>query len=157
MSAPSAPSYVRGMALLRMDHVSIVVEDLAGAIAFFEELGLELENGMPVEGDWVDRVTGLANVQVDIAMMVTPDGHNKLELTAFKNPPLIKTEPTVMPPNALGLRTVMFEVEDIADTVERLRAFGAALVGEIADYEDIYRLCYLRGPSGIIVALAQKL
>lgn len=140
-----------------MDHVSIVVEDLAAAIAFFEELGLELENGMPVEGDWVDRVNGLAKVQVDIAMMVTPDGHSKLELASFKNPPVIKTEPAVMPSNALGLRTVMFEVDDIADTVARLQTHGAALVGEIADYEDIYRLCYLRGPGGAIVALAEAL
>lgn len=145
------------MALLRMDHVSIVVADLAAAIAFFEELGLEMENGTPVEGDWVDRVNGMANVQVDIAMMVTPDGDSKLELTAFRNPPLIKTQPAVMPPNTLGLRSIMFEVEDIADTVERLRGFGGTLIGEIADYEDIYRICYMRGPADIIVALAQKL
>ena len=145
------------MALLRMDHVGIVVEDLAAAIAFFGELGLEVEGEMPVEGPWVDRVCGLDGVQVDIAMMRTPDGHSRVELTKFRSPAAISAEPKVAPANTLGLRSIMFAVDDIDDTVARLRARGAELVGEVVQYEDIYRLCYLRGPEGIIVALAQPL
>ncbi len=140
-----------------MDHVSIVVEDLPAAIAFFTELGLELEGEMPVEGRWVDRVVGLGGVRVDIAMMRTPDGHNKLELTRFKTPAAISTAPKEPPPNTRGIRTIMFAVDDIDDAVARLRGHGAALMGEIARYEDAYRLCYLRGPEGIIVALAEEL
>jgi catechol 2,3-dioxygenase-like lactoylglutathione lyase family enzyme len=145
------------MTVQRMDHVGIVVGDLAAAIAFFVELGLELEGEMPVEGRWVDRVVGLEGVRVDIAMLRTPDGHSRLELTKFHAPPAISAEPKHAPGNTLGIRNVMFAVEDIEDVVARLRARGAELVGEVAQYEDRYRLCYVRGPEGIIVALAQEL
>jgi catechol 2,3-dioxygenase-like lactoylglutathione lyase family enzyme len=145
------------MTVRRMDHVGIVVDDLAAAIAFFVELGLELQGQMPVEGPWVDRVVGLDGVQVDIAMMRTPDGHSRLELTKFRSPPPLGAEPKVAPPNMLGIRRIMFAVDDIEDVVTRLRAHGAELVGELADYEDLYRLCYVRGPEGIIIALAQQL
>jgi catechol 2,3-dioxygenase-like lactoylglutathione lyase family enzyme len=145
------------MTIKRLDHVSIVVDDLAAAIAFFSELGLELEGEAAVEGEWVDRVNGLESVQVDIVMMRTPDGHGRLELTKFRNPNLIAIEPAIAPPNTLGLRSVMFTVESVDDTVARLRAKGADLVGEVAQYEDKYRLCYMRGPAGIIVALAEEL
>jgi catechol 2,3-dioxygenase-like lactoylglutathione lyase family enzyme len=142
---------------LRLDHVSVVVDDLEAAIAFFVELGLELENRMPVEGEWVDRINGIDGLRVEIAMMKTPDGHGKLELTKFSAPAAIRPEPDNARPNALGLRSVMFEVDDIDDVVARLRTHGGELVGEIAQYEDVYRLCYLRGPAGIIVALAEQL
>jgi catechol 2,3-dioxygenase-like lactoylglutathione lyase family enzyme len=145
------------MAVLRMDHVVVVVRDLEAGIAFFTELGLELEGRQHVGGEWVDRVNGIAGVQVEIAMMRTADGHNKLELTAFDSPALVDAQPHPAPPNTLGLRSVMFEVDDVADTVARLEAHGGELMGEIADYEDVYRLCYVRGPAGIIVALAQRL
>jgi catechol 2,3-dioxygenase-like lactoylglutathione lyase family enzyme len=145
------------MTSLRMDHVSVVVDDLEAAITFFSELGLELEGKAAVEGEWVDRVNGLESVKVDIVMMRTPDGHGRLELTKFRNPKLVEVEPAIAPPNTLGLRSVMFTVESIDDTVARLRAHGAQLVGELAQYEDKYRLCYLRGPGGIIVALAEEL
>ena len=135
----------------------MVVEDLAAAIAFFTELGMKLEGEMPIEGPWVDRINRLEDVQVDIAMMRTPDGHGRLELTKFHNPELIEIEPAIAPPNALGLRSVMFTVESVDDTVARLRADGAELVGEVVQYEDKYRLCYMRGPAGIIVALAEEL
>jgi catechol 2,3-dioxygenase-like lactoylglutathione lyase family enzyme len=141
----------------RLDHVSVVVDDLAAAVAFFTALGMAVEGEMPVEGSWVDRVNGLENVQVDIVMMRTPDGHGRLELTKFRNPKLVKTEPAIAPPNALGLRSVMFAVASIDDTIARLRAEGAELIGEVAQYEDKYRLCYMRGPAGIIVALAEEL
>ena len=144
------------MAILRMDHVSVVVDDLEAAKAFFVELGMELEGEMPVEGRWVDRVNGVDGVRVDIAMMRTPDGHNKLELTRFRAPAATTAEPNA-PPNTLGIRSIMFAVDDIGDTVARLQAHGAELVGEVAQYEDSYRLCYVRGPEGIIVALAQPL
>jgi catechol 2,3-dioxygenase-like lactoylglutathione lyase family enzyme len=134
----------------------IVVDDLEAAIAFFLELGLELEGEATVEGRWVDRVAGLDDVRVDIAMMRTPDGHGKLELTKFQTPPATTTEPNA-PANTLGLRSIMFAVDDIDDVVARLRARGAELVGELDQYEDIYRLCYVRGPDGIIVALAEQL
>src|SRR6201986_1042226 len=127
------------MTIKRLDHVSVVVNDLAAAIAFFTALGMTIEGEMPVEGPWVDRVNGLEGVQVDIAMMRTPDGHGRLELTRFRNPRLVEVEPTVAPPNALGLRSVMFTVERLDDTVARLRATGAALIGEVAQYEDKYR------------------
>src|SRR5213593_1044997 len=149
--------YTRDMTIKRLDHVSVVVDDLAAAIAFFTALGMTLEGEMPVEGPWVDRVNGLESVQVDIVMMRTPDGHGRLELTKFRNPKLVEIEPAIAPPNALGLRSVMFTVESIDDTVARLRANGAELVGEVAQYEDKYRLCYMRGPAGIIVALAEEL
>ena len=116
-------------------------------------LGMTLEGQMPIEGPWVDRVNGLESVQVDIVMMRTPDGHGRLELTKFRNPKLVAIEPAIAPPNTLGLRSVMFTVESVDDTVARLRANGAELVGEVAQYEDMYRLCYMRGPAGIIVAL----
>jgi catechol 2,3-dioxygenase-like lactoylglutathione lyase family enzyme len=140
---------------LRLDHVSVVVDDIEAAKAFFAELGMELEGQMPVTGDWVDRVNALDDVRVEIAMMRTPDGNGKLELTRFANPSVPPAQPE--PVNRLGLRTVMFEVDDVDATVERLRRHGGQLIGEIVDYENIYRLCYMRGPDGIIVALAQAL
>ena len=146
------------MTIKRLDHISVVVvDDLAAATAFFSELGLELEGEAAVEGESVDRVNGIESVQVDIVMMRTPDGHGRLELTKFRNPKLVEIEPAIAPPNALGLRSVMFTVESVDDTVARLRANGAELVGEVAQYEDKYRLCYMRGPAGIIVALAEEL
>ena len=145
------------MTIKRMDHVSVVVEDLTAAIAFFTALGMTRECEMPVEGAWVDRVNALENVQVDIVMMQTPDGHGKLELTRFRHPPLVQSAPAIAPPNTLGLRSVMFAVENIEDTVTRLRAIGAELIGEVVQYEDMYKLCYMRGPAGIIVALAEEL
>jgi len=141
----------------RMDHVSLIVDDLEAAIAFFTELGLESEGVAAVEGDWVDRVNGIDDVRVDIVMMSTPDGHGKLELTQFRSPDVLTPSPANATPNLLGLRSVMFEVDDIDDTVERLRAHGGELVGEIADYERYYRLCYLRGPGGAIIALAESI
>ncbi len=145
------------MTTKRLDHVSVVVDDLATAIAFFTALGMTREGEAPIEGPWVDRVNGLERVQVDIVMMRTPDGHGRLELTKFRHPQLVEIEPEVAPPNRLGLRSVMFTVESIDDTVARLRATGAELIGEVAQYEDLYKLCYLRGPAGIIVALAEEL
>ena len=145
------------MTIKRLDHISVVVDDLAAAVAFFTALGMTVEGQMPVEGDWVDRVNGIEDVRVDIVMMRTPDGHGKLELTTFRNPKLINVEPAIAPPNALGLRSVMFAVEDIDDTVARLRAHGGELMGEVVQYEDMYRLCYMRGPAGIIVSLAEEL
>ncbi|HEV7573004.1 MAG TPA: VOC family protein [Thermoanaerobaculia bacterium] len=145
------------MTIKRLDHVSVVVEDLADAIAFFTALGMTLDGQAPIEGPWVDRVNGIEGVQVDIVMMGTPDGHGKLELTKFRNPKLVEIEPAIAPPNALGLRSVMFTVESVDDSVARLRAHGAELLGEVVQYEDKYRLCYVRGPAGIIVALAEEL
>ena len=142
---------------LRLDHVSVVVDDLAAAIAFFTALGMTVEGEAPIEGPWVDRINGIEGVQVDIVMMRTPDGHGRLELTKFRNPKLVEIEPAIAPPNALGLRSVMFAVDSVDDTVARLRANGAELVGEVAQYEDKYRLCYMRGPAGIIVSLAEEL
>ncbi len=146
------------MTIKRLEHISVVVEDLAGAIAFFSELGLEQEGEAAVEGEWVDRVNGLESVQVDIVMMRTPDGHGRLELTKFRNPKVVEIEPAIAAPNTLGLRSVMFTVESVEETVARMRAhFGAELLGEVARYENMYRLCYMRGPGGIIVALAEEL
>jgi catechol 2,3-dioxygenase-like lactoylglutathione lyase family enzyme len=146
------------MTIKRLDHISVVVDDLQAAIAFFSELGLEPEGEAAVEGEWVDRVNGLESVRVDIVMMRTPDGHGRLELTKFRDPELVEIEPAIAPPNTLGLRSVMFTVESVDETVARMRAhFGAELVGEVARYEDWYRLCYMRGPGGIIVALAEEL
>src|SRR3954464_15296840 len=119
------------MTIKRLDHVSVVVDDLAAAVAFFTALGMAVEGEMPVEGSWVDRVNGLENVQVDIVMMRTPDGRGRLELTKFRNPKLVKTEPAIAPPNALGLRSVMFAVASIDDTIARVRAEGAELIGEV--------------------------
>jgi catechol 2,3-dioxygenase-like lactoylglutathione lyase family enzyme len=144
------------MTISRMDHVSVIVDDLPAAIAFFTALGMALEGQMPVEGPWVDRLNGLEGVQVDIALMRTPDGHGKVELTKFRHPELVEVEPAIAPPNTLGLRQIMFAVDDIDDTVARLRAHGAELIGEMVQYADKYRLCYVRGPAGIIVALAQE-
>jgi catechol 2,3-dioxygenase-like lactoylglutathione lyase family enzyme len=145
------------MTIKRLDHVSVVVDDLEPAIAFFTALGMTIEGKAPIEGPWVDRINAIENVQVDVVMMRTPDGHGRLELTKFRNPELVAIEPAIAPPNALGLRSVMFTVESVDDTVARLRAHGAELVGEVAQYEDKYRLCYMRGPAGIIVALAEEL
>ena len=145
------------MTIKRMDHVSVVVDDLPGAIAFFTTLGMTVEGEMALEGPWVDRVNGIEGIQVDIAMMRTPDGHGKLELTKFRNPELVEIQPAIAPPNTLGLRSVMFAVESVDDTVARLRANGAELIGEVVQYEDKYRLCYMRGPAGIIVSLAEEL
>ena len=144
------------MAIQRMDHIGVVVEDLEAAIAFFVELGMELEGEAQVEGRSVDRVSGLDDVRVDIAMMRTPDGHGRLELTKFHTPTAVSAEPNA-PANTLGIRSIMFAVEDIEDVIARLRTHGAELVGELAQYEDSYRLCYVRGPEGIIVALAEQL
>ena len=144
------------MTIQRMDHVSLVVDDLAAAIAFFVELGLELEGEATVEGRSVDRIVGLDGVRSDIAMVRTPDGHGRLELTKFHSPAAIGAEPNA-PPNTLGLRSVMFAVDDIEKVLARLQAHGAELVGEVAQYEDTYRLCYVRGPEGVIVALAEEL
>jgi catechol 2,3-dioxygenase-like lactoylglutathione lyase family enzyme len=144
------------MTVRRMDHVGIVVDDLATAIAFFVALGLELQGEGSVEGDWVDRVVGLEGVRSDIAMLETPDGQSRIELSRFRSPPGPAADPQA-PPNAPGLRHVTFEVDDVDATVAALRTHGAELVGEIEDYENIYRLCYLRGPAGIIVELAEKI
>ncbi len=145
------------MTIKRLDHVSVVVDDLAAAIAFFTALGMTREGEAAVEGPWVDRVNGLEGVQVDVVMMRTPDGYGRLELTKFRHPELIEIDPAIAPPNAPGLRSVMFTVESVDETLARLRAIGAELIGEVAQYEDLYRLCYVRGPAGIIVALAEEL
>ena len=145
------------MTIQRMDNVLIVVDDLEAAKAFFAELGMEPEGKTTVEGRWVDRVVGLDDVRADIVMMRTPDGHSRVELTKFHTPPAINAEPESAPVNTLGIRRIMFAVDDIDDVVTRLRDHGAELVGEIAEYEDIYRLCYLRGPEGIIIGLAEQL
>ena len=145
------------MTIKRLDHISVVVDDLPAAVAFFTALGLTLEGEARVEGPWVDRINRLDGVQVDIVMMRTPDGHGRLELTKFRSPELVEIEPAIAPPNALGLRSVMFTVESVDESVARLRAIGAELVGEVAQYEEMYRLCYMRGPAGIIVALAEEL
>ena len=144
------------MAFPRMDNVGVVVEDMDAATAFFAELGLEAEGSTTVEGPWVDHVVGLEDVRADIVMMRTPDGHARIELTRFHTPPARDTEPPSAPPNTFGLRRVMFEVEDIDETVARLRTHGAELLGEIARYEDVYRLCYIRGPAAVIIGLAQR-
>ena len=144
------------MTIQRMDNVGIVVEDLVAAIAFFTELGMELEGTAQIEGLWADHTVGLDGVRSDIAMMRTPDGHGKLELSKYRAPAAVATEPENPPPNTLGLHRVMFAVDDIDDTVARLCAHSAELLGEVAEYENIYRLCYLRGPTGIIVALAEQ-
>ena len=145
------------MAIQRMDNVLIVVDDLEAATAFFVELGMELEGETQVEGPWVDRTVGLDDVRADIAMLRTPDGHGRVELTRFHTPPAVRAEPEDAPANALGIRRIMFAVDDLDDVLARVRGHGARLVGEVAQYEDIYRLCFVRGPEGIIVGLAQEL
>ncbi len=139
-----------------MDHVGVVVEDLEAATAFFVALGMEVEGSGPVEGQWVDTVVGLDGVRVDVAMVRVPGGHGKLELTRFHHPLATGSEPDA-PANRLGLRRLMFAVDDIDEVVAGLRARGFDLVGDIAQFEDVYRLCYVRGPEGIIVALAEEL
>lgn len=142
---------------VRMDNIGIVVEDLAPVIAFFEELGLELEGRTDVEGDWTGRVTGLGHQRVEIAMLRTPDGHGRIELSRFLEPKVEEDHRTA-PVNALGYLRVMFEVDDLDDTLERLEKHGTELVStEVVDYEQVYRLCYVRGPEGILVGLAQSL
>ncbi|CUA84190.1 Catechol 2,3-dioxygenase or other lactoylglutathione lyase family enzyme [Chelatococcus sambhunathii] len=144
------------MALKRMDNVGIVVEDLGGAIDFFRELGLALEGRATIEGEWAGRVTGLAGQRVEIAMMRTPDGHSRLELSRFLSPPVAADHRTA-PVNALGYLRVMFAVDGIDETLEKLRNRGAQLVGEVVQYKDAYRLCYIRGPEGLLIGLAQEL
>ena len=144
------------MAVKRMDNVGIVVEDLAATIEFFRELGLELEGRAMVEGEWAGRVTGLGDQRVEIAMMRTPDGHSRLELSQFLTPPVVADHRNA-PVNALGYLRIMFAVDDIDDTLARLRSHGAEVVGEVAQYEDQYRLCYVRGPEGILIGLAEQL
>jgi catechol 2,3-dioxygenase-like lactoylglutathione lyase family enzyme len=139
-----------------MDNVGIVVEDLAATIEFFRELGLELEGRAMVEGEWAGRVTGLGDQRVEIAMMRTPDGHSRLELSRFLAPPVVADHRNA-PVNALGYLRIMFAVEDIDDTLARLRKRGAQLVGEVVQYEDVYRLCYIRGPEGLLIGLAEQI
>jgi catechol 2,3-dioxygenase-like lactoylglutathione lyase family enzyme len=145
------------MTLQRMDNVLIVVDDLEAAKEFFAELGMELEGETTVEGPSVDKVVGLDNVRADITMMRTPDGHGRVELSRFHTPPAVRAEPENAPSNALGMRRIMFTVDDVDDVVARLRSHGAELVGEIAQYEDVYRLCFVRGPEGIVIGLAEQL
>jgi catechol 2,3-dioxygenase-like lactoylglutathione lyase family enzyme len=145
------------MTILRMDNVLIVVDDLEAAKAFFVELGMELEGQATVEGPRVDRVVGLDGVRSDIAMMRTPDGHGRIELDKFHTPPALRVDSRNAPVNMLGIRRIMFAVDDIEEVLARLRTHGAELVGEVVRYEDAYRLCYVRGPEGIIVALAEAL
>jgi catechol 2,3-dioxygenase-like lactoylglutathione lyase family enzyme len=144
------------MALKRMDNVGIVVEDLDETIGFLGELGLELEGRTTIEGEWAGRVTGLGDQQVEIAMMRTPDGHSRLELSRFLAPPVVEDHRNA-PVNALGYLRVMFTVDDIDETLERLFKRGAQLVGEVVQYQDVYRLCYIRGPGGLLIGLAQEL
>ncbi|WP_433679062.1 VOC family protein [Nocardia sp. CA-119907] len=145
------------MTIQRMENVGIVVDDLDAATAFFVELGMELEGREPVEGRWADRVVGLDAIRVDVAMMRTPDGHGRLELMKFRTPTVVSAEPKNAPANTLGIRRIMFAVQDIEDVIARLRTHGAELIGGLEQYEDTHRLCYLRGPEGIIVALAEQL
>src|SRR6478609_2658489 len=144
------------MTVKRMDNVGIVVDDIDAAIEFFRELGLELEGRAPVEGDWADGVTALRGMRVEIAMMRTPDGHSRLELSRFLAPPAVADHRSA-PVNALGYLRVMFTVDDIDDTLARLGKRGAKLVGEVVQYQDSYRLCYVRGPESILIGLAQEL
>jgi catechol 2,3-dioxygenase-like lactoylglutathione lyase family enzyme len=144
------------MALKRMDNVGIVVDDLETTIEFFAELGLELEGRDTIEGEWAGRVTGLGDQRVEVAMLRTPDGHSRLELSRFLSPPVVADHRNA-PVNALGYLRVMFAVDDIDETLERLRKRGARLVGEVVRYKDAYRLCYIRGPEGLLIGLAQQL
>jgi catechol 2,3-dioxygenase-like lactoylglutathione lyase family enzyme len=140
-----------------MDNVLIVVEDLDAVIAFFVELGMELEGQGPIEGRWVERVIGIDDVRQDVAMLRTPDGHGRVELAMFHTPQAVRCEPHDAPANTLGIRRIMFAVDDIDEVVARLLTHGAELVGDVVQYEDVYRLCYVRGPEGIIVGLAEQL
>ena len=142
--------------LIRMDNVGIVVESLDETIAFFTELGLTVEGRATIEGEWAGRVTGLGNQHVEIAMMVTPDGHSRLEISRFQTPPVVADHRNA-PVNALGYLRVMFAVDDIDETLARLQKIGAKLVGEVVKYEELYRLCYIRGPEGILIGLAEQL
>ena len=144
------------MAIKRMDNVGIVVEDLAATVDFFVELGLELEGRATIEGEWAGRVTGLGDQHVEVAMMRTPDGHSRLELSRFIRPPVVADYRTA-PVNALGYLRVMFAVDDLDETLERIGKHGAQLVGEVVEYQDVYRLCYIRGPEGLLIGLAQEL
>jgi catechol 2,3-dioxygenase-like lactoylglutathione lyase family enzyme len=144
------------MAVKRMDNVGIVFEDLDAAVEFFLELGLELEGRADIEGEWAGRVTGLGDQHVEVAMMRTPDGHSRLELSRFIRPSVI-ADHRKAPVNALGYLRVMFAVDDLDDTLERLGKCGAELVGEVVNYKDVYRLCYIRGPEGLLLGLAQEL
>ena len=145
------------MTIRRMDNVLIVVDDLEAAKAFFVELGMELEGETTVEGPSVDRLIGIQNVRATLALMRTPDGHGRIELDKFHTPEAIRTGPENVPVNALGIRRIMFTVDDVDDVVGRLRAHGTELVGDVVQYEDTYWLCYVRGPEGIIVGLAEQL
>jgi catechol 2,3-dioxygenase-like lactoylglutathione lyase family enzyme len=144
------------MALQRMDNVGIVVESLDAAVAFFEELGLELEGRFTIEGDWSGRVTGLRDQRVEVAMMRMPDGHGRIELSRFLSPSVVADHRNA-PVNALGYLRVMFAVDDLDDTITRLREHGAQLVDEVVQYENVYRLCYIRGPEGILIGLAEQI
>jgi catechol 2,3-dioxygenase-like lactoylglutathione lyase family enzyme len=144
------------MGLKRMDNTGIVVESLDAAISFFTELGLRLEGRAFVEGEWAGRVTGLGNQRVEIAMMVTPDGHSRLELSRFLTPPVVADHRNA-PVNALGYLRIMFTVDDIDETLVRLRKFGAEVVGDVVQYQESYRLCYIRGPEGVLIGLAEEL
>ena len=144
------------MTLMRMDNVGIVVESIDVAISFFSELGLRLEGRATVEGDWAGRITGLGSQRVEIAMLVTPDGHGRLELSRFLTPPVVSDHRTA-PVNSLGYLRVMFTVGDIDETLARLRKLGAQLVGDVVQYEQAYRLCYIRGPEGLLIGLAEEL
>jgi catechol 2,3-dioxygenase-like lactoylglutathione lyase family enzyme len=144
------------MTVKRMDNVGIVVESLDAAISFFSELGLKLEGRATIEGEWAGRVTGLGSQHVEIAMMVTPDGHSRLELSRFLTPPVI-SDHRIAPVNALGYLRAMFTVDDIDDTLARLSKLGAQLVGDVVQYEESYRLCYIRGPEGVLIGLAEEL
>lgn len=145
------------MAIQRMDNVGIVVDDLDAAVAFFTELGMELEGTADIEGEFADKAVGLSGVKSRIAVLRTPDGHGKLELAQYHEPTAIRPEPSVPPANTIGLHRVMFAVDDIDATLDRLRPLGGEVLDEVAQFENLYRLCYLRGPSGIIVALAEQI
>ena len=158
MSRCVGPSPILGdMTIQRMDNVGIVVDDLDAAIAFFTELGMELEGRMPIEGSWAGRVVGLGDMRCEIAMMRIPGAPGRLELAKYRTPKAITPQPEVTPANTLGLHRVMFTVDEIEGTLARLRPLGAELIGEVTRYEDSFLLCYLRGPSGIILALAEQL
>jgi catechol 2,3-dioxygenase-like lactoylglutathione lyase family enzyme len=157
MAMPDVPvTRGDGMGLKRMDNVGVVVESLDSAISFFSELGLKLEGRATIEGEWAGRITGLGSQRVEIAMMITPDGHSRLELSRFLAPPVVADHRNA-PVNALGYLRVMFTVDDIDDTLSRLRKRGAQLVGDVVQYEEAYRLCYIRGPEGLLIGLAEEL
>lgn len=145
------------MTLLRMDNVLVVVEDLKAAIAFFTDIGMELEGEATVEGPWIDRIVGFDGSKCDVAMMRTPDGRGRVELEKYHAPPAVRAEPEDAPVNALGIRRIMFAVDDLDAVLARLRSRGAELMGDVVQYEDTYRLCYVRGPEGIMIALAEQL